>query len=65
MNMTRNDRLLLVDDDPAYLETAAAILSSRFDCTTVRTGEAALAADLTYFDAVLLDIELGHGMDGF
>ena len=63
--MAGKHSLLIVDDEIEFFKTASLILSKRFDCRHAVTGEDVLKMDLTDVDVVLLDIELGHGMDGF
>ena len=57
--------LLIIDDDPEFFKTASLVLSDRFHCRGALSGEEALGEELSGVDAVLLDIELGHGMDGY
>lgn len=57
--------LLIIDDESEFFKTASLILSKEFDCRHALTGEEVLKEGITGIDAVLLDIELGHGMDGF
>ncbi|MEW6744539.1 MAG: sigma-54 dependent transcriptional regulator [Planctomycetota bacterium] len=63
--MNRKHCLLIVDDDPQFLKTASLVLSEKFSCHEAPSGEEAIRRDLSGIDAVLLDIELGRGMDGF
>ncbi|UCF05804.1 MAG: sigma-54-dependent Fis family transcriptional regulator [bacterium] len=59
-------RLLVVDDDESFLDDLTALLAGRFQVERAANGAEALAAFRSRsFDAVLLDIELGQGMDGF
>ncbi|MEW6744541.1 MAG: sigma-54 dependent transcriptional regulator [Planctomycetota bacterium] len=63
--MTTMRTILIVDDDAGFFTTASLVLSERFSCRQARSGEEALANQLADVDAVLLDIELGRGIDGF
>jgi two-component system response regulator HydG len=58
-------RVLLVDDDPAMLETLEEGLTEQgFDVTTARSGEAAIArVDAAPPDVVVTDVRM-HGLDG-
>jgi DNA-binding response OmpR family regulator len=58
-------KLLLVDDEPEFLEPTARRLGRRgIDCTTARSGEEALAAlALGAFDCAVVDVKM-PGMDG-
>jgi two-component system OmpR family response regulator len=58
-------RLLLVDDEPEFLEPTAARLSRRgIDCATVERGEDALrAVAANRFDCAVVDVRM-PGMDG-
>jgi DNA-binding response OmpR family regulator len=62
--MKKKPTILIVDDDPEFCTTANLILSARFDCLIEHSAESALERSLDEIDLVLLDIELGHGMDG-
>jgi DNA-binding NtrC family response regulator len=59
-------RILLVDDEPGFLEPTAARLARRgIECSTVETAEdalGALAADMR-FDCAVVDVRM-PGMDG-
>ena len=64
----QNDKtinLLLVDDEPKFLQTVAKRLVLRdFDVTTASDGkEAILAAEKKLFDVAVLDLQL-PGIDG-
>ena len=59
-------RILLVDDDPAFVEDILHHLGSRFEWNTLSNGERVLEVITESLpDVVLLDIELGAGPDGF
>jgi DNA-binding NtrC family response regulator len=58
--------ILLVDDDRAFARELADLMADRFRVETagsVREAEAALAR--ASYDAMLLDLDLGRGTDGF
>ncbi len=58
--------LLLIDDDRGFLRRFEAFGSDRFRITTADSGDAGLlSARRDEPDAVLLDIDLGRGKDGF
>lgn len=61
----RPDKVLLIDDEVAFLEVLSERLRGRgLDVTTAASGEDALRlADTTAFDAVILDLAM-PGMDG-
>lgn len=62
--MTEQLRVLLVDDEPAVVETTEAILSDEFKVTSVSSGEAALLAlSRGTFDVVCTDFNM-PGMTG-
>ncbi len=64
--MTPRYRVLLVDDDPAVLVTAAALLSNEFDVTSASSGEEAVALlTKNVFDVVCTDYKMGRltGLD--
>lgn len=63
--MARKHTLFIIDGDEEFIKTVCLVLSPRFECRHALTGEAALGADLDACDVVLLEIDLGHGMDGF
>ncbi|MFQ6092676.1 MAG: response regulator transcription factor [bacterium] len=59
-------KILIVDDDPKFVDDLIFLLQNDFPCTGVGSGEEALALMAKRdFDALLLDIGLGSGMDGF
>lgn len=58
--------LLLVDDDSAFCTDLAALLKDRYRLKSVASRDEALrAVHHKRFDAVLLDLDLGRGDDGF
>ncbi len=58
-------QILLVEDNPLNIEVVEKFLSKTGVVTPVRNGEAAVkAAKGSTFDLLLVDISLGHGMDG-
>ena len=59
-------KILVVDDEIAYLETLIKRLRKRdFDVTGVKSGEDALRhIQAEDFDVVLLDVKMPGGMDG-
>lgn len=62
--MTEQIRVLLVDDEPAVVETTAALLSDEFTVTSASSGEAALAAlGRGTFDVICTDFNM-PGMTG-
>lgn len=59
-------RILIVDDDEAFLGDLAGLMADRHHVTMARSVREALSAFGKFaFDAVLLDIDLGRGLDGF
>jgi diguanylate cyclase len=62
-----NNQILIIDDDPVIrLLTTQALRSSGFQATSVKSGELGLEAfQETGADAVLLDVMMPDGMDGF
>lgn len=65
--MTRERiRILAVDDDRTFLDDLSHLLRRDYALECVSNAEAAMAAvRATSFDAVLLDLDLGRGTDGF
>ncbi len=63
-----SDRLqiLAVDDDRGFLEDLERLVADRYRLEMAHSAREALAAvERTAFDAVLLDLDLGQGTDGF
>jgi len=59
-------RILIVDDDEAFLGDLASLMTDRYEIAVAHNAkEAHSAHDRFGFDAVLLDIDLGRGVDGF
>jgi len=59
-------RVLAVDDDRTFLEDLARLMDERFELERAYTAREALeAVGRSAFDALLLDIDLGRGTDGF
>ncbi len=59
-------QILAVDDDRGFLEDLERLMADRFRVEKAHTaGEALAAVERTAFDAVLLDLDLGRGTDGF
>lgn len=59
-------RILAVDDDRGFLDDLARLMADRYVLEQAHTPGAALeAVERTAFDAVLLDLDLGRGTDGF
>jgi hypothetical protein len=57
--------ILLVEDNPLNIEVVERFLARAGEVTSVRTGELAVkAAKEKIFDLLLVDISLGHGIDG-
>lgn len=62
----RRIKILLVDDDEAFVSDMTPLMMERYEMSSARTGSEALAVFKNgEFDVVLLDIGLGRGMDGF
>jgi DNA-binding response OmpR family regulator len=63
--MTRKAKVLMVDDEPRFRETASTLLRKKgFDTTIAESGEAAIdIIKKTPHDVVVLDVKMG-GMDG-
>lgn len=58
-------RILLVEDNPLNIEVVERFLAKAGEVTSARDGESAVkAAQKDMFDLLLVDISLGHGMDG-
>ena len=58
-------RILLVEDNPLNIEVVERFLSKTGEVIPVRDGESAVkAAQKEMFDLLLVDISLGHGIDG-
>ncbi len=59
-------RVLLVDDDIAFCVDIESLMSNNYEVETASTAQKAIELfGGGYFDAVLLDIDLGRGIDGF
>jgi DNA-binding NtrC family response regulator len=59
-------RILIVDDDETFLGDLARLMTDRYEIVMSHNAKEALSAhDRLGFDAVLLDIDLGRGVDGF
>jgi len=56
-------RILLVDDEPAFLRAMARLLGRHYDVTTAGSGTEALALDPLRFDAIVCDVMM-PSMDG-
>ncbi len=64
-NSSEDLQILLVEDNPLNIEVVEKYLSKIGIITPVRDGEAAIkAVQNSNFDLLLVDISLGHGMDG-
>lgn len=63
--MTRNS-ILLVDDDPVFVEALTAVLATRYDVRSAADGEEAMAA-LTEDrpDLIVLDVMLTYPSEGY
>ncbi len=62
----KKSRVLIVDDEPGIRESLAGVLEDEgFECHAVESGEACLLElNRHTYDALLLDVWLGEGMDG-
>ncbi len=59
-------RILIVDDDETFLGDLARLMADRYEIVMSHNAKEALSAhDRLGFDAVLLDLDLGRGVDGF
>lgn len=59
-------QILAVDDDRGFLEDLARLMADHYVVEKAHTPREALeAVERTAFDAVLLDLDLGRGTDGF
>jgi two-component system response regulator HydG len=59
-------RILIVDDDETFLGDLASLMTDRYEIVMAHNAKEAVSAyDKLGFDAVLLDIDLGRGVDGF
>lgn len=64
-NDSEDLQILLVEDNPLNIEVVEKFLSKRGVITPVRDGESAIkAVQNSNFDLLLVDISLGHGIDG-
>ena len=63
---SRGETILVVDDEPEQLRLCSTILTRLgYRAFTAQSGEEALKlASQQYFDLILLDIVMPHGMDG-
>jgi len=58
-------RLLIIDDDEDFVDDLRLLLQADFNCLGVNSGQEGLTLmNQKDFDAVLLDIDLGSGIDG-
>jgi DNA-binding NtrC family response regulator len=58
-------RLLVLDDNPSWLETMSQVLGTEFHLTlTTSSNEARRRASKEHFDLVVLDMRLGGGVSG-
>jgi DNA-binding NtrC family response regulator len=63
---TEKVRILIVDDDETFLGDLAGLMTDRYEIVMARSVKEAVSAHETLgFDAVLLDLDLGRGVDGF
>ena len=59
-------RILIVDDDDSFSRNIAMLMGDRYDVVAAGTEEEGLSLfRQAFFDAVLLDIDLGKGVEGF
>ncbi len=59
-------RILIVDDDETFLGDLGRLMTDRYEIVMAHNAKEALSAhERLGFDAVLLDIDLGRGLDGF
>jgi DNA-binding NtrC family response regulator len=59
-------RILIVDDDETFLGDLGRLMTDRYELVMAHNAKEAFSAhDRLGFDAVLLDIDLGRGVDGF
>ena len=59
-------RILIVDDDETFLGDLARLMADRYEIVMSHNAKEALSARNRFgFDAVLLDLDLGRGVDGF
>ena len=64
--MTRTPRLLIIDDNRQFADDLCLLLQNEFQCRPVLTAERAFEElENKLVDLILLDIDLGSGMDGF
>lgn len=58
--------VLLVDDDPVFIEAVRAILETRYEIATASNGtEAKAAVAASRPDAIVLDVMMDHLSEGF
>jgi CheY-like chemotaxis protein len=61
-----NKSVLLVDDDPVFVDAVSAVLESRYEVRCAANGSEALAAVRSSPpDAVILDVMMDHLSEGF
>ena len=59
-------KILIIDDDKDFIADLALLLEQDFKCQGVFSGEDGLELlNHNYFDLILLDIDLGAGIDGY
>lgn len=62
----RRKTVLLVDDDPVFVEAVSAVLETRYIVRTARNGAAALDAVASgHPDLIVLDVMMDHPSEGF
>lgn len=61
-----NAKILIIDDNKEFVEDLCLLLQNDYECMGTYSGEQGLVLlDRKNFDLILLDIDLGPGMDGF
>jgi DNA-binding NtrC family response regulator len=59
-------RILIVDDDETFLGDLGRLMTDRYEIVMAHNAQEALSAhERLGFDAILLDLDLGRGVDGF
>ena len=59
-------KVLMVDDDPVFIDAVSAVLETHFDVRTAENGDAALAAVAADApDVILLDVMMDHISEGY
>ena len=62
----KKPQILIIDDNADFVDDLTLLLKQKYDCISSFSGEDGIELiEQKRFDAILLDIDLGKGMDGF